>query len=270
MFSFKHALTQEIVYAGVLERRRRTHHTSAGVGLEELFSGRIDDVVELIAYHFGRGQVWDKALTYLRQAAVKSQSRSAYREALASLEEALAALRHLPETAETRAQGIDVRLEIRGSLYSLGEFEKMLTYLREAEAIAGAISDSRRLGLVSLHSAEYFRQTGRFAEARTLAEQALPQGDKLQDVPIRLYALHYLGLACHALGDYRRASEALRAVALSPPIEWRPGLVGSTVSSSWDAYQAMNLAWLARCLAEIGNLDKGINARRRAVHPTEA
>src|SRR5256712_6175326 len=124
MYSFKHALTQDVVYAGVLERRRRQHHAAAGHGLEELYVERIDDVVELIAYHFGRGQLWDKAATYLRQAAVKAQRRSAHREALASLEGALEALRHLPETPETREQEIDVRLELRGSLYPLGEVEK--------------------------------------------------------------------------------------------------------------------------------------------------
>ncbi len=128
---------------------------------------------------------------------------------LASLEEALEALRHLPETPETREQGIDVRLELRGSLYPLGEFEKMLAYLREAEAMASAISDEGRLGLVSIHTAEYLRQTGRFAEARTLAEKALAMGDKLQDVPLQSYAGQYFGLACHALGDYRRASETV-------------------------------------------------------------
>jgi tetratricopeptide (TPR) repeat protein len=145
----------------------------------------------------------------------------------------------------------------------------MLTYLQEAEAMASAISDSRRLGLVSLHSAEYFRQTGRFAEARTLAEQALTMGDKLQDPPVQLYARHYLGLACHALGDYRRASELLRAVVQWPPIEWRPGAVGSTVSGSWGAYQAMNLTWLARCLADLGEFEEGVDAGRRAVALTE-
>jgi tetratricopeptide (TPR) repeat protein len=135
--------------------------------------------------------------------------------------------------------------------------------------MASAISDVRRLGLVSLHSAEYFRQRGRFAEARTLAEQALAMGDKLQNVPIQLYARHYLGLACQALGDYRRASEQFRAVVQSPPIEWRPGAVGSTVSGSWEAYQAMNLAWLARCLADLGEFDEGVDAGRRAVALTE-
>jgi class 3 adenylate cyclase/tetratricopeptide (TPR) repeat protein len=265
MYSFKHALTQDVVYAGVLERRRRTYHAAAGLGLEELYAGRIDDVVELVAYHYGRGQVWDKAATYHRQAAVKARARSAHREALASLEEALEALRHLPETPETREQEIDVRIELRGSLYPLGEFEKMLSYLREAEAMASAISDSRRLGWVSIHTAEYFRQTGRFAEARTLAEQAVVLGDKLQDVPLQLHASHYLGLACHALGDYRRASEALRAVARSPQAEWRTGAFGGTVTASWGAYQAVNLAWLARCLAELGEFEEGVAAGRQAV-----
>jgi class 3 adenylate cyclase/tetratricopeptide (TPR) repeat protein len=265
LYSFKHALTQDVVYGGVLERRRRTYHTAAGVGLEELYSGRIDDVVELVAYHFGRGQVWDKAATYLRQTAVKAQARSAHREALAALEEALQALRHLPQTAQTREQEIDVRIELRGSLYPLGDFERMLAYLKEAETMAGAISDSRRLGLVSIHTAEYHRQTGRFADARALAEQALAHGERLQDGPLRLYASHYLGLACHALGDYRRASEALKVITEAPASEWRTGAFTGSVESSWAAFQAITLAWLARSLAELGEFEESLEAGRRAV-----
>src|SRR5882724_6655075 len=234
MYSFKHALTQDVVYAGLLERRRRQHHAAAGHGLEELYAGRIDDVVELIAYHYGRGQVWDKALT--------------------SFEEALEALRRLPETPETREQGIDVRLELRGSLYPLGEFEKMLTYLREAESMAGAISDERRLGLVCIHAAEYLRQTGRFAEARALAEKALTMGNRLQDIPLQSYAGQYFGLACHALGEYRRASELLRVVTRAPQPERWAGALGMV--GRWDAHQAISLAWFARCLAELGEFDE--------------
>ncbi|MBI4628445.1 MAG: hypothetical protein HY729_07035, partial [Candidatus Rokubacteria bacterium] len=200
---------------------------------------------------------------------VKAQARSAHREALASLEEALGALRHLPETPERREQEIDVRLELRGALYPLGEFEKILTYLREAETMANAISDPRRLGLVSIHTADCLRQTGRPAEARPLAEQGLALGDKLQDLPLQLYASHYLGLACHALGDYRRASEVLRAAAQSPQAEWRTGAFGGAVIGSWVAFQAMTLAWLARCLAELGEFEAGVDAGRRAVAHAE-
>jgi class 3 adenylate cyclase/tetratricopeptide (TPR) repeat protein len=265
MYSFKHALTQDVVYGGVLERRRRTYHTAAALGLEDLFSRSLDDVVELVAYHFGRGQVWAKAAAYLRWSAVKAQARSAHREALASLEDALQALRHLPETPERREQEIDVCIELRGSLYPLGEFEKMLAYLREAEAMASAISDSRRVGLVSIHTAEYFRQTGRFGEARTRAEQALAQGDKLKDLPLQLYASHYLGLACHALGDYRRACEVLKSVTESPATEWRTGAFSGMVVGSWAAFQAITLAWLARSRAEVGDFDESVDAGLRAV-----
>ena len=265
MYSFKHALTQDVVYAGVLERRRRQHHAAAARGLEDLYAGRLDDVVELIAYHFGRGQVWDKAVTYQRQAAAKAQARSAHLEAQASLEEALEALRHLPETPETREQEIDVRLELWASLYPLGEFEKMLTCLREAEALASAISDERRLGLVSAIMGEYFRQSGRFTQARQFAEQALVLGDRLQDLPLRLVASYVLGLACHALGDYRRTSELLRAIVQSPPVEWRAGAFAGLVIGSWRAFQGMNLAWLARCLAERGEFEEGVAAGRQAV-----
>src|SRR5262249_2757248 len=158
--------------------------------------------------------------TYLRQAATKARGKWALREALTSLEDALEALRHLPDTPETQQQGIDVRLELRGSLYPLGEFEKMLAYLREAAGMANAISDDGRLGLVCIQTAEYDRQTGRSAEARALAEKALAMGTKLQDVPLQLYAGHYIGLSSHALGDYRRASEALRTVVHTPQAEW--------------------------------------------------
>jgi tetratricopeptide (TPR) repeat protein len=267
MYSFKHALTQDVVYAGLLERRRRQHHVAAGRGLEDLYAERLDDVVELIAYHFGRGQVWDKATTYLRQSAAKAQRRAAHREALASLEEALAALGHVPETRQTHEQGIDVRLELRGSLYPLGDFERMFGYLQEAETMATAIADRRRLALVSGHTAEYYRQTGRFTEARRLAEQALALGDDLRDVPLQLYARHYLALACHALGDYARASDLLRSVLRLPETGWQAGAFGGTVmgSASWETFQAINLAWLARCLAERGEFDEGTEAGRRAV-----
>ena len=263
MYSFKHALTQEVVYSGVLERRRRQYHTAAARGLEELYSERVNDVVELLGYHFGRGQVWHKAAIYQRQGAVKAQGKSAHREALASFEEALEALRRLPDTPESREQGIDVRLELRGSLYPLGEFGRMMAYLGEAEAMASAISDEGRLGLVCIHTAEYLRQTGRFAEARTLAEKALAMGDKLQDVPLQSYAGQYFGLACHALGDYRRASELLRVVTQSPQPERWAGAFGMV--SSWDAHQAISHAWFARCLAELGEFDEGVDAGRRAV-----
>jgi predicted ATPase len=46
--------------------------------------------VERAAHHGLRGEAWDKAVLYLRQAGGKAMERSAYGEAAASFEQALA------------------------------------------------------------------------------------------------------------------------------------------------------------------------------------
>src|SRR4029434_2009973 len=109
---------------------------------------RATEQVERLAHHALRGEVWDKALVYFRQAGEKSLARSAYREAAGYLEQGLSVLPHLPEQRGTLEQAIDLRLALRTALRPLGEFERILTCLREAETLAAALNDTRRLGQI--------------------------------------------------------------------------------------------------------------------------
>ena len=79
-----------------------------------------------LADHAFRGEVWEKAVSYLRQAGAKTFARSAYREAVDCYERAMVALHHLPETPETLEQAIDLRFDLRTSLWPLGELEAHL------------------------------------------------------------------------------------------------------------------------------------------------
>ena len=94
--------------------------------------------------------MWDKALTYCRQAGEKSIARSAYREAVGYVEQALSALAHLPETRHTCEHAIDLRLVMRTALSASGDNARILAYLHEAEALAATLDDPRRLGHASL------------------------------------------------------------------------------------------------------------------------
>ena len=111
---------------------------------------RVTEQVERLAHHALRGEVWDKALAYCRQAGEKAMARSAHREAVGYFEQALSALAHLPEQRDTREQAIDLRLALRSALGPLSgdQVGRILAYLREAEALAVALDDSRRLGQV--------------------------------------------------------------------------------------------------------------------------
>ena len=85
---------------------------------------------ERLAQHAFRGEVWDKAVAYCRQAGTKALARSALREVVACCEQALAALTHLPESRATQEQAIDLRFALRDALTHLGENRQVLDYLR--------------------------------------------------------------------------------------------------------------------------------------------
>jgi hypothetical protein len=92
--------------------------------------------------------VWDKALTYFRQAGEKAIGRSANREAWSHLEQAIAAQSHLPQTKATLKQAVDLRLGARTCLIPLGEHARVLELGREAEPLAKTLDDPRRELLV--------------------------------------------------------------------------------------------------------------------------
>jgi tetratricopeptide (TPR) repeat protein len=124
--------------------------------------------VERLAHHALRGEVWDKVLAYCRQAGEKAMVRSAHREAVESFEQALSALPHLPEQRATREQAIDLRLALRWAVHPSGDYGRILTLLREAEALAEALDDPRRLAQVSFSLSNYFYNMGAYDQARPL------------------------------------------------------------------------------------------------------
>jgi predicted ATPase len=141
----KHALTHEVAYSTLLQERRYALHARIVEALEALSSDRVAEQVERLAYHALRGEVWDKALAYFRQAGEKAMARPAYREAVGYFEQALSALPHLLETRTMREQAIDLRLAMDAALRPSGDYRRIVAYLREAETLAEALNDPRRL-----------------------------------------------------------------------------------------------------------------------------
>ena len=87
-------------------------------------------------------------------------AQSAYREAGGYFEQALSALPHLPEQRATREQAIDLLLALRNALLPSGDSGRSLAALREAESLASALDDPRRLGEVSRFLSFHFYQRG--------------------------------------------------------------------------------------------------------------
>jgi predicted ATPase/class 3 adenylate cyclase len=257
-YTFPHTLTHEVAYGGIVSERRRALHARVAETIERLFPDRLGEQVERLAHHTVRADAWTKAVHYLRQAGDRALGRSASREAAAWFSQAIDGLKRLPDEPDTLRLAVDLRLDLRAALYSLGEFEPMLARLREADELAHKLEDPRRMAWISIYEGEHARQTGNFAQALEQIQQALVLAETVGDLAVRLAAHQYLGLACHAVGDYQRAAVHMRTVvAKLPEDEAVTAQFRRTQAGSRAGFRAVSLGWLARCLADMGDFAEG-------------
>jgi tetratricopeptide (TPR) repeat protein len=253
-----------VAYTSLLQDRRRALHARILEATERLSSDRIGEHVDRLAHHAFRGEAWEKAAIYLRQAGAKAFAHSANRQAVTCYEQALTALSNLPETREQLAQVIDLRFDLRTSLFPLGEIDKILGHLQEAERLARVLDDERRLGWVSVYMAHYSQATGDSCRAQELARAAHTLGDTLEDFPLQVAARFYLGWSGFSLGDYGGAESHLRRVMALLEGDRRCERCNLT------GFPAVMARWiLARCLAARGELDEGIAVGREGIRIAE-
>jgi tetratricopeptide (TPR) repeat protein len=145
-YIFKHALTQEVAYNSLLQKRKKEIHEGIGSAMEALYPDRLEEHYELLAYHYGRSANANKAVHYLGLANQKAIRLNAMEEAKAYFEEAMAHLDTLPESEENRQQRISLLVyqgEVFMLLFKTSEYYDLLT---RYEPIAIELGNQELLG----------------------------------------------------------------------------------------------------------------------------
>jgi tetratricopeptide (TPR) repeat protein len=256
-YTFKHALTQDVAYGSLHQEQRRTLHARIVEAVEALSADRLGEQVDRLAHHALQGEVWMKAVSYCQQAGARAHDRAAFREAVASFEQAFQALAHLPEPGDTRGLDMELRLALARSLRVLGEYGRLLALLGEAEALARALDDRGPLGRVLAEMAIILRIMGDHDGAMAAGRQALELAAALGDRALQVQASYYLGQAYSAVGDFGRAAELLR----------RNVEGADTESGTPDPYSLIQFqAQLALTLSALGAFAEGRAHGEEALH----
>src|SRR5262249_30036287 len=269
-YTFKHALTHEVTYGSLLQERRRVLHARIVEAIEGLYAERLTDQVERLAHHAVRSELWDKALAYCRQAGEWAAARSAYREAVAYFEQALAALEQLPERHDALEQAIDLRLELRNTLLPLDEQARVLEHLSAAESLAERLGDPQRLGRIVASLCFSLSIIGEHDRAIAAGQRALALATTSGAFDVQINAQNNLSAAYFAAGDYQQVldvSQRMIAELTGERLYERFGLPifpGLVCRGS-----------VARCLAELGSFAEGAGIGEEALglaetvaHPT--
>ena len=263
-YTFKHALTHDVAYHGLLKERRRELHARIAEAIEQLSTERIAEQAERLAHHALRGELWEKAVAHLRRAGLRAMARAANREAISHLEQALAALCRLPEIRETIELTIDIHLDLRNAFQPLGDRVRMGDHLDEAEVLARRLGDQQRLARIVTFMVIQCLRAGNYDEAVSFGQEALSISRTVGDRPTEIVATSCLGMTHAARGEFSDAVTLLeRNIALEGDLRYeRFGTPG--------VQSALSGACLADVLSALGRFNEAIGHAEAAVQIAEA
>ena len=148
---------------------------------------------------------------------------------------------------------MDLRLALRSALLPSGDWERVLMLLREAESLATALEDSRRLEQVLLFLSLYFYLMGVYDQSITAGQRALALATTSGDVVMHALANDFLGRAYRAQGDYRRVIDCFGQTVAALDGPRRHERYGQLVLPA-----VYSRARLAECHAELGAFAEGV------------
>jgi len=206
-YTFKHALTHEVAYGSLHDDRRRAFHRRIVETLERIHLERASPDVERLAHHAVQGEMWGKAVAYLREAGTKALMRAANIEAVAYFTQGLDVAERLPPTREHLRQQMELLLGL-GQVFQVAEGFAAL----QAEK---AYSRARELGQQIGEPRDLFRAMwglwlfsvgrGRMEAAQRIAEELLAVAQRQDDPPLLLEGHHPMWATMLWRGDLRAA-----------------------------------------------------------------
>jgi serine/threonine protein kinase/tetratricopeptide (TPR) repeat protein len=193
LYRFKHVLTQEVAYESLLEHQRRAMHRAVGMAIER-HHGRPSDSLELLAHHFSRAELWDRAVDYGRRAAERATELSQFADALDMLERVQAWLARLPDEPGRREQVADVLLRQERLCETLGMRGRQLQLSAELIALLAPHGASARLSEAYLRQGDVSTLLKRFDAADRALTTALRMSRERGDAALERSALRSIGL----------------------------------------------------------------------------
>ncbi len=127
-YIFKHALTQEVAYNSLLQKRRKEIHEKIGQAIEQIYAERLEEFYEILAYHATAAGQKERALRYLIQASERAHRAAAHREEATLLKRAFT----IAEESGDKYILPDLRARCGRAYAAIGLWEKAKVALEEA------------------------------------------------------------------------------------------------------------------------------------------
>ncbi len=266
---FKHALVHQVTYEGIPRERKQKIHSDLVSAMELLYEERLEEHIYRLAEHAYLGNNWPKASQYCLQACSHAIGRSSHPQAVTLLDRGLEALRHLPLNKDTLGRRIDFLAVGMNALIPLGEQDRLVRDLREAEKLCAAVAEPKRTCSILCQLSNALWMVGNHKEAFKAASEAVTIADDLAHVPLKIAANYNLAMIYHAMGDFEDCIELEQRLLgmLSGDMEIkRMGWTGYP-SVFARTFYGNSLVELGRCVEAYDIICRGVELAKGARHP---
>jgi predicted ATPase/DNA-binding SARP family transcriptional activator len=214
-YDFSHANIREVAYAGLSSARRRLLHQRIARVLIASAAGSAGSAAA-IARHLEEGRLIAEAIPYYERAAEVAKRIHAYEEAISHLNQALALLGTLPESAERDGRELALQIALGPPLqesrgWATPEIGEMAARAWKLSERVGTEPERLRV-MWELVTFRVVRGTG-LHEALETAEAALHLALAQKDPSLLAPAYHLVGEICCQMGEFTRARECLEQAA---------------------------------------------------------
>jgi class 3 adenylate cyclase/tetratricopeptide (TPR) repeat protein len=242
-YIFKHALTQEVVYNGLLKKERHVLHEKIALVIEQLFHDRLSEFYETLAFHFVRGQSLYKAVDYLMNSGEKGLGRYAIEESNHYYHQAFSLLTHKPEKSrEEEGRLIDLLIKWAYVFYYRGDFNGLIKLFSDHEDLAVSLDDKARLGMFDAWFGFALYMSGGGDVSQRYLRKALELGEETENKQVIAYACTWLAWCSWDLGLLdevilfgERANEIARSIESDHYLYFKPlAGIGSSCLTTGD------------------------------------
>jgi tetratricopeptide (TPR) repeat protein len=204
-YLFRHHLTHEVSYSSLPERQRIEFHRIVGERIEDRFAPRLEEFYPLLAYHFSRSGLEDRAVDYLYKAGYRAARLGAVEEAFENLGDALLRVRRLSPTVARQRKELDVSIELTRLHRLTGDTEVARTICRKALKLATAVRAARETARLRTELGLLEILAGRPAEARHHLKEAMRRARRLGRDSLIGMIYNGLGICEFDAGNLRKA-----------------------------------------------------------------
>jgi class 3 adenylate cyclase/tetratricopeptide (TPR) repeat protein len=265
-YTFRHVLTQIVVYESLLLQRRKEIHGAIGLAIEELYSQRLEEQAPILAYHYIRSDQQNKAIEYALLAGDQAAGLYANSEATTYYEQAFAISQTLPVSSQMQRWQIEASLKLAAVAITPQDIERVRRNLEQAHSLAKALNDERRLTQVLYWLGRMPYVLGDPQTAIEYAKQSLDLAERLRDEALTAPPVNLLARAYSQLSEFAQS-----APLIERSVEQMRRLGNKTEEASAAAYAGWVLGQLGKFESAFQYVDRGLQLAREIQNPfTEA